>query len=243
MHQLEDSGSEHSSDSKAGLIWLMGAAVVTILLWQLPWGNYILYPFTILATWFHEMGHGLTAILLGGNFQKLEIFPDGSGVAFHSGQLWLGRLGRSLVAAGGPMAPAIAGSILILLSRRPRPARSGLISLGILLLLSALIWVRSSFGLMIVPLLGLGILGIALWTPPWLQVLSVQFLGVQACVSTYHQIGYLFTDQAVIAGQVIHSDSSQIAQNLLLPYWFWGGLMTLASFILLIQSLRFAYQD
>ncbi|MCX7595352.1 MAG: M50 family metallopeptidase, partial [Fischerella sp.] len=67
-----------------GFTWLIVAAIVTIGLWQLPAGNYILYPFSILATWFHEMGHGLMALLLGGNFQQLQIFPDGSGVATYS---------------------------------------------------------------------------------------------------------------------------------------------------------------
>ena len=56
-----------------GLTWLVAAAIVTAIMWQIPIGNYILYPFSILATWFHEMGHGLMALMLGGQFQKLEI--------------------------------------------------------------------------------------------------------------------------------------------------------------------------
>ena len=44
--------------------WTLAAlAVGSILLWQTYWGSLLLYPFTILATWFHEMGHGLAAIL------------------------------------------------------------------------------------------------------------------------------------------------------------------------------------
>jgi hypothetical protein len=35
------------------------AAATTVVLWQFAAGRYLLYPFTILATWFHEMGHGL----------------------------------------------------------------------------------------------------------------------------------------------------------------------------------------
>jgi hypothetical protein len=31
---------------------LIAVAVFTVVLWQIPGGNYILYPFTILATWF-----------------------------------------------------------------------------------------------------------------------------------------------------------------------------------------------
>lgn len=224
-----------------GLTWLIGAAVATALLWQVPFGDYILYPFTILATWFHEMGHGLTAMVLGGDFEKLLIFPNGSGIAFHRGNLLLGPIGRALVAAAGPLGPPFAGAALIIASRRFQTAHYSLMFLGSLLIVSSVIWVRSWFGLLVIPILGAIVLAIAFKAPHWIQGFAIQFLGVQACVSTYHQMDYLFTRAAVVGGQLSLSDSSQIAQNLLLPYWFWGGLMAIASLALLIQSLRIAY--
>ncbi|MDR9898149.1 M50 family metallopeptidase [Aetokthonos hydrillicola Thurmond2011] len=221
------------------LRWLIVAAIATSLLWQIPAGHYILYPFTILATWFHEMGHGLAAILLGGQFQQLRIFPDGSGVAYHSGGLFLGPIGRAIVSAAGPMGPPIAGSVLILASRSFKTANLSLKILGCFLIISTLIWVRSLFGLIAVPLLGLIILAIAFRSPRWMQEFAIQFLGVQACVSTYLQLDYLFSASA---GPGLHSDSAQIQLQLLLPYWFWGGLMAIASFVILVQSLRIAYR-
>jgi len=230
---------------RIGLIWLVVAALGTILIWRLPYGNYVLYPFTILATWFHEMGHGLTALLTGGHFDRLLIYPDGSGLAYHSapasdGFLW-GRIRQALVAAGGPMGPPLAGAALILGSRRFATAHYSLLLMGGLLLLSAVLWVRSAFGLGVIPVLGLLVLAIALRAPRWVQAFTVQFLGVQACISTFHQLDYLFSPGGVIGGEAILSDSSQMARNLLLPYWFWGGLMALASLLLLLQSLRVAY--
>lgn len=226
---------------RISLGWLLAAIAATILLWQVPYGNYILYPFTILATWFHEMGHGLTALLLGGQFQQLQIFPSGSGVATHSGSLFLGGIGRALVAMGGPMGPPIAGSVFILASRRSQTARAALLFLGALLIVSAVIWVRTLFGLVMIPLMGLGVLAIAKVTPRWFQSFAIQFLGIQACISTYHQLNYLFTYQAVIGGQSMLSDSAQVAQSLLLPYWFWGALMAIASALLLWKSLAAVY--
>ena len=98
-------------------LWLLLAAFVTVALWQMPFGNFVLYPFTILATWFHEMGHGLTAIALGGRFEKLMIFSSGSELAYHGGHLALGSFGRALVSAGGLMGPPVAGMTLLLASR------------------------------------------------------------------------------------------------------------------------------
>ncbi len=73
------------------------------------------------------MGHGLTAVLLGGEFHRLEIYPDGSGLAIHSGELFLGRVGQALVAAAGPMGPPLAGALFILASRRHSTTRLGLV--------------------------------------------------------------------------------------------------------------------
>lgn len=227
---------------KMGLSWLIIAAIATVVLWQIPWGNYILYPFSILATWFHEMGHGLTAILLGGNFHKLLIYPNGNGIAQHSGSLFLGPIGRALVAAGGLMGPPIAGAAFIVASRRFKTAHYSLMFLGGILLLSVLLWVRSSFGLVAISLLGITILAIALKTPNWLQGFVIQLLGVQACINTFHQLDYMFTRSATIGGRQMLSDTGQIAKQLLLPYWFWGGLIAAASLILLVQSLRMAYR-
>ena len=154
----------NTSVDRIGIWWLIGAAVATIVLWQVPYGHYILYPFSILATWFHEMGHGLAAIFLGGDFLKLEIFANGSGRATYtySGDLFLGRIGRAIVAAAGLLGPPIAGAILILASRSFKTASISLKILGGFLLFSVLIWVRSLFGIVAILLLGLIILGIGI---------------------------------------------------------------------------------
>jgi hypothetical protein len=235
--------SPSEKPDRHSVIWLVAAAGLTVLLWRFPGGNYLLYPFTLLATWFHEMGHGLTALLLGGEFHRLEIYPNGSGLAIYSGELFLGRVGRALVAAAGPMGPPLAGALFILASRRRSTAWLGLVFLGSLLLLSTLLWVRSPFGLLLLPAMGLGILAVACWASPWLRGFVLQFLGVQACVSTYHQVDYLFMEGAVINGRLILSDSSQIAQSLFLPYWFWGGVMAVFSLVVLISSLQLAFRD
>jgi hypothetical protein len=223
---------------RMGLTWLITAAIATTVLWQIPGGDYILYPFTILATWFHEMAHGLTAMLLGGQFQELQIFANGSGFASYAVPVSFDPIRRAIIAAAGPMGPPIAGAALILASRSFKIASLSLKILGGFLLLSTLIWVRSPFGFVVIPLLGLIILGISLKTPRWFQGFGIQFLGVQACVSTYHQLDYLFSYSA---GSLGISDTAQIQQNLLLPYWFWGGLMAIASLAILVQSLRVAY--
>ncbi|MBD2165656.1 M50 family metallopeptidase [Calothrix membranacea FACHB-236] len=224
---------------RMGLTWLIAAAIATVVLWQVPGGDYILYPFTILATWFHEMAHGLMAMILGGQFDKLQIFGNGSGVASYRIARSLGPIGPAFVAAAGPMGPPIAGAALILASRSFKVASLSLKILGGFLLLSTLVWVRSLFGIVAIPLLGLIILGIAFKAPRWVQGFAIQFLGVQACISTYHQLNYLFSYNA---GPLGLSDTGQMERYLFLPYWFWGGLMAIASLVILVRSLQVAYR-
>ncbi|URR36318.1 M50 family metallopeptidase [Thermosynechococcus sp. HN-54] len=214
------------------------AALIAIILWQIPLGNYLLYPFTILATWFHEMGHGLTAVLLGGYFRELVIYPSGSGFARYGGEVLLGNLGHGLVAIGGPLGPAIAGSLFIFSSRSHGATDFCLKALGIMMLASVLLWVRSLFGIVFIASIGVAILLVAYQGNRWLKGIAIQFLGVQACISTFQQVNYLFT-YAILGGQL--SDTGLLQQYLWLPYWLWGALIAVMSLGLLLWSLKVAY--
>lgn len=219
------------------LLGLIGAAIATIALWQVPGGNYILYPFTILATWFHEMAHGLMAFLLGGKFDRLIIFPNGSGIAYYSGPLFLEPISTVLVAATGPMGPPLAGAGLIVASRNPKASSMILKFFGIFMIFSALVWIRSLFGFVAIFVMGSYMLGMSFVRSEGLRNFAVQFLGVQACVATYVQIDYLFSYSA---GPLGISDTGRIQQIILLPYWFWGAIIAAGSIFILVTSLRFA---
>jgi hypothetical protein len=219
------------------LLGLIGAAIATIALWQVPGGNYILYPFTILATWFHEMAHGLMAFLLGGKFDRLIIFSNGSGIAYYAGPLFFEPASSVLVAAAGPMGPPLAGAGLIMASRSPKASSIILKFLGIFMIFSTLVWIRSLFGFVAVFVLGSYVLGMSFVRSEGLRNFTVQFLGVQACVATYFQIDYLFSYSA---GPLGISDTGRIQQILLLPYWFWGAVIAAGSIVVLVTSLRFA---
>ena len=107
-------------DQKRRIAALAVIALVCILLWQTAWGSLLLYSFTILATWFHEMGHGLAAILTGGSFERLTIYPDGSGVALSARLAGSSAFADAFVSAAGPLGPPIAGALLIVASRNRR---------------------------------------------------------------------------------------------------------------------------
>jgi len=230
-----------NKDSSKQLLFLFGFGLITFIIWQFPFGRIILYPFTILGTWFHEMGHGLTAMLLGGKFVELVIFPDASGYARFTTDLFLGNIGHALVAMGGPVGPTIAGSILIISTKKIKFGRIAMFLLGLFMLISVLFWIRSFIGILIIAALGILIIFISLRGSDKLQVLSLQFLGVQAIMSLYLSIDYLFSSGGTVGGSSFNSDTSIIADNLLLPHWFWAILILAFSIFMIFYSIKFTY--
>jgi hypothetical protein len=223
---------------------LLAIAAGTVLLWRVPWGPQALWPFTLLATWYHEMGHALTALLLGGKVLGLHIYPNGSGLAIHQGAGW-GRMGQALIAAGGPVAPSVAGGLMIICSRNPRATQACLLGLGTLLALSALVWIdwwESLMGAIVIGTMSAAILLVALVGGEGLRTFILQVCGVQACIALWRDWSYFFTSQAAVGGQERHSDAGVIAQALWLPAWFWGFWLTVFSLAVLLGSLGISFR-
>ncbi len=223
--------TQHSS-----LIGLLIAAVITVVLFNVPYGNYVSYPFLILGTWFHEMGHGLMGIIWGGSFSHLDMFPNGSGVAYTSTS---GIISRAWVAAAGLMSPPIVGAALIVAGRTQKGAKIAMSVLGAVLLLSVIIWVRSIFGVVAVGLWGTVIMACAFKLPHSYKPFVVQFLGIQAWASAFVSLDYMFSDNA---GSLGVSDTQAIANLLILPYWFWGGMIAAFAVVMLLVSLKVAFK-
>lgn len=213
---------------KNRIIWITAFFIITIVLWNFPIGYYILYPFTILGTWFHEMSHGLTAIIMGANFNRLQLYPNGSGVAqFSYSSLFLGRLGNAIIAGAGPIGPTLAGTLFFFASLKPKWSKSSLIILSLIMLISLVLWVRPVFsiGFFMILIFLMIFFYISIRTKAEIQSIILQFLGVQAFASVYMSIGYLFSSGGVVGESSFSSDTQVIADNLLLPYWFWAILL------------------
>lgn len=205
---------------------LVLAAIATVVIWQLPFGHSILYPFTLLATYAHEMGHGLTALIMGADFEQLVMNPDGSGYARWRGQV--GRLGRASIAAGGLIGPSLAGATLLVISKKEARAPVILRILAVLMGLTALIWARSIFGVGFILATAVLFFGVSKFEA--LSAFFVQLVGVQLCLAVFSDLDYMFSESAGCQGP---SDVAHIEEALFLPYWIWGGLVALLSFTIL----------
>ena len=216
---------------------LILSSITIALIWQVPYGRQILYPLTLLATFAHEMGHGLTALLVGEQFDQLLLNADGSGMAMWRGNP--GRVATALVAAGGLVGPSFAGIGLLLVSRSQRFARAVLATLAVVLVVTVAIWVRNAFGVVFL-LSTAAILALAAKVlPAAVASFLLHLMAATLCLSWFTDLDYMFSAQATVNGMVRPSDSAVIADALWLPYWFWGGVV--ACFSLAVAALGIAF--
>ena len=206
---------------------LVFAALAVLFLRELmPLGHFFLYPFTLLATWVHEMGHGLAAICVGGHFSALEIFSDASGLAHTSEDPGI-KVG--VVAAAGLVAPPIAGALVLAFARGPRRTKIVLWVLAAALALSLFIWVRSLAGWLAMPVVIAAIVYASLRFSDNRRLLFAQFIGLLLGLDTISRLDYLFAKATLIDGELRASDTATVAASWGGNYFLWGMLLAAVS--------------
>ncbi|MEM6455872.1 MAG: M50 family metallopeptidase [Acidobacteriota bacterium] len=229
-----------STTERARLV-LTASIVVTALLYIVPYGRVLAYPLMLLSTLFHEMGHGVTAVLVGAHFDRFEMWADGSGVAYLRTDG--GRITQAVIAIGGLIGPAVVGALGFAAARTRRGAQRALVVLIVGLLLACLLVVRNPFGMLFtLTLVGLCALVVRIGSSDLAQ-LTVVFLSVQLALSVFSRSDYLFTPYATTARGRMPSDVGQIEQALFFPYWFWGALCGLLSIAVLLLGLRLYWRE
>ena len=222
--------------ARIALAWAVAVSLVLALLPRLwPALAWLSLPQVWVATLAHELGHGLAALLSGGGFDSLRIYADGSGVAMtrSSGE----GLQRVFIAAGGPFGPPLAALALFIAARHARIARAACALVALLLAIAVVWWVRNPFGFGWVALCAAVAGGVAWRASPIAVQAFTCFLAVQVCLASVARVDYLFSRGAVTGAGEFASDTQQIAAQLGGPYWFWGGLIALASVGVMVMGL------
>jgi hypothetical protein len=221
---------------------LVFAALIAWLLEHVvPFGALVMYPFTLLATWVHETGHGLAALAVGARFERLVIFADASGYAQASGLRNGWR--DAIMCLGGLWAPPLVGALLLAVARGPRRARAALFALAALLLVTLALWVRSPAGYVVVPLVA-ALLGWAAWRwRPERRLVLAQFIAITLALDTVGRlIGYALSSTATVGGHEQKSDVAAIADALGGHYLLWGVLVITVALALLAAGLWAAWR-
>ena len=219
-------------------IWTLLAIGITIALYFIPFGQALAYPLLLLSTVAHELGHGIAALLVGRDFELLHMEWNGSGYAMHSGPK--NRLALAFTSAGGLLGPSLVAAGCFVAARGQKSARMALALMGAVLALVVVTKADWGFTQGFLFLTAAALLGAAKLLPEGWTAPTLVFLAIQLSLSVFSRGDYLFTDTAGSGP----SDVAQMAQNLFLPYWFWGLFCGGLSLVILALGVGFyLYQD
>jgi hypothetical protein len=184
----------------------------------------------------HELGHGLAAILTGGDFVRFVVFPDGSGVA-HTGGGW-----RLVVIPAGYLGAALFGAILITLGRNQRQSRVALIVIGTVLFLLSL-----RFGIpniltsdwiwgLLTTVFGIIFGGLLVWVAlkasnKWI-VFLLHLIAIRAGLTSFSDLMGLIGISSNMFG-VQSNDAQSMAGLTFIPAIIWAVLWTIIALLLI----------
>ncbi|HEY4176956.1 MAG TPA: M50 family metallopeptidase [Kofleriaceae bacterium] len=201
---------------------LVISVIATIAVYRLPPLQFLAYPLILLSTLVHEMGHGMGALLSGGQFDSFHMHGDGSGVAHVLPESFFGA---AFECAAGLVGPPLIGALYFVVGRRASIARLALAGTGLFFALSVVLWVRGAFGIGFTAVVATVCIAIAWKASAETARVVLLFLGTQLALATFASSDYLFTDYVsgeMTGGAIAPSDVKIMEMAIGGPYWFWG---------------------
>lgn len=222
------------------------ALLATLVLWNLPYGGLVLYPFKLLATWLHELTHGLVMILTGCGFNYVLVYRDTSGLAYSDAPMAAWSI--PFIAAAGYMGTPLWGALILWLTPTARRARLVIGALGVLLVTSSFTVIaidEDAFGPWAIGSIGAALVAVAILVPErWRRPLA-HFVAAQACINALLDIRVLLRPSQVVGGSTTaSSDASNMALSTFgttadWAVWTWAGIWLAWSLGVLFLALRF----
>lgn len=220
------------------------ALIVSLLLWNLPFGGVLLYPFKLLATWLHESSHAVLMELTRVGFDRMVIYDDSSGMAYAAGVS--NRFVRPYIAAAGYMGTPLVGGVLLVLTSTARRARWLLVAMGAALAMSALWVLENDFGRQAIGAMAGAFLAIGALAPGKVRMWAMQFVAAQACVHALLDIRVLFRSVQYVDGKpAAMSDAHTMAAVTIgstetWAMWLWASVWLLWSLAVCFMAVRLA---
>jgi hypothetical protein len=216
---------------------LPAALLVTLILWNVPYGWAALYPFKLFATWLHESSHAAVMLLVGAGLDRLDIFRDTSGLA--TPLRGVTAPAQAAISSAGYMGTAFFGALFLILGRTARGARWVLFGIGAAMLVVVAIGVRNPFGVVALVAEAVALGSVARWGGEAWAAFLVNLLAAQSCINAVLDIRVLFGSEMYVDGQVrAVSDADAMARVVFGPAALWAVLWLAWSFGLFYVALR-----
>src|SRR5437773_9736795 len=109
-----------SRDARPQATLLLTAAVISIVLWFIPFAEILAYPFRIFVTFIHEGGHAIAALITGNSVSSLSVATNSSGETYTTQG---GLISQLLISSAGYIGSMAFGALLLILIRKSVAAR------------------------------------------------------------------------------------------------------------------------
>ncbi len=235
-----------SRDARPQASVLIAAAIISIVLWFIPFAEILTYPFRIFVTFIHEGGHAIAAVLTGNSVASLSVAANASGETYTTQG---GMLSQMLVSSAGYISSMAYGSLLLILIRRSVAARLVLVgSAGIVLALTLIYgvfkpvfsgaeWTGIPFTLLAGTLLTVGLVAVAKFASARVASFFVSFLAVQLVLNALLDLKTVFFLSSPFAPSV-PTDAVNMANATGIPAIMWVATWIALSMGMLWLAMR-----
>jgi len=237
-----------AADARPQVNLLILVSVISLVLWFIPFANWLVYPLQLFVTFIHEGSHVLAALVTGASVHSLSVAPDASGMVMSASN---SSLSQMITSSAGYIGAVGFGALLLYLIRIG--VRPNIVLFFCSILIAALTVV---FGFL-APTLNMfsgstGILSIgftvfagafitvmlflaARFAPRWWANFFLSFLAVQCLLNAFFNLKDLFFISSMTP--YAHSDAANMATATGIPAILWvfiwiGISVLIASFAL-----------
>lgn len=229
---LGETGSETIPVVGRGVDWRqLGALVLVMVPVVLLWNTVVVYPLKILVVFFHELSHGVAAILTGGRIVEIQVVKEQGGLCLTQGG------SRFLTLTAGYLGSELWGGAALVHAARTRLDRLASTVLGAIILIATVLWVRPllAFGFWFHLGAGAAILGLGLLLPEKANEWFLKIFGLTSCL---YVVADIWSDTIARSGLV--SDARMLAQMTHVPTVIWGGVWLVLAVVIALAGLRVA---
>jgi hypothetical protein len=221
---------------------LFVALLASLVLWNLPFGGVLAWPFKLLATWIHELSHGIVMMVTAAGFDQMQIYRDTSGLAY--AQDGVNDAGRAAIASAGYMGTPLWGALILWTAQSARRSRRALLALALAMGASAWLFLANDFGVAATAIGAAACLVLAVFAGDGLATFAALFIGAQLCINALLDIRVLFRSNLVVNGQIMglsDAESMTLAtfgEVTRFGVWMWSSLWLVWSMGLFFVVLR-----
>ena len=207
------------------ILLLVGMFILVLFIWNTP----VVYPIKLFVVLLHELSHGLAALITGGKIVRIDINANQGGVCYTAGG-W-----QFLILSAGYLGSMLWGGLILILASRTRYDKFISAVIGIIVVVIALLYIRTPFGLIYGIVFGVALFLTGFFAPMEVNDFILKLIGLTSIL-------YVIIDikDDLITRTVKDSDAFKMAQSYFGVPVFWGVLWIIIALIALFIIMKTA---